>query len=74
MKSPNNGGDRATVVFLLLQNDASCNRNGFYLIELLVKRVLWEPPTIQAVAKTIDCSLQTDDKTLLPKTTSMQLI
>lgn len=37
------------------------------MIQLLTKRVLWIPQTIQAIAKAIGCSLQSDGKALLLK-------
>lgn len=72
MTSPNKGRDRAPTSRLLLLNEAYRTGNELHLIELLVKGVPWEPPKkTQAVAKTIDCSPQTDHRVLLLNTIPM---
>ena len=55
------------------QYEASSNRNGLYLIELLTKGVSWKSST-QAAAKTIACLPQTDNKLPLLSTMHMQPI
>lgn len=59
---------------LLSTNEASSNKTGLHLIELLAEGVPLGPQTTQAVAKSMDCSPQTDSKAPLPKTSPTQLI
>lgn len=69
MKSRNNGGNRTILAHLLSPNEETSSLTiGLYLIELLVKCVLWEFPKTLAFAKTIGCSLLIDGKIQLLKT------
>jgi hypothetical protein len=74
MKLLNTRKDRAPTCCLLSPNKASSTRIGLHLIEYLTKGVLWEPPTTQAVAKTIGCFSQTDTESPLMKTVPTQFI
>ena len=65
MKSPNNRGDRIPTGHLWPLNEASSTRIGLPVIELLAQGSNGNPQTTHAVAKTIDCSLQTDKSPLL---------
>lgn len=75
MKSPNNGETETKLAI-------SCKKKKrnfqdwlwLHLIELLAKGALSEFPLMQAVSETIYCSLKSDSKTALLKTSATQLI
>lgn len=59
---------------LLSPNEVSSTWIDLHLIELLAKRVLWEPQTTESVAKTIGYSSKPDGKAPLLNTTPIQHI
>lgn len=72
MKLQNIRGDRTATRYLPSPNKASNTRNEFHLIKFLDKAVLQKPQRIQAVAKTISCSPQTNRNAPLQNTTLIQ--
>ena len=73
MKSSNNVGDRSPIGYLLSSNKTSSPGIGLHLIELLANIVPWEFPNNPGCCQDyIDCSVQTDCKAPLLKTTPTQ--
>lgn len=70
MESPNNRGDKAPTRHLLPPNETLVSRMGYIYSNYWPKGPQAKPQTTQATAKAICFSLQTNDNTLLLKTTS----
>ena len=67
MKSLNYRGDKVTTGYHILQNEASSTANELHFIKFLAKGWHGNPQIIQAIAKAIGSSPQTDNKALLVK-------
>ena len=72
MKSPKVTGQSVTG-YLLSPNEASSTGNGLHLIESLAEGVPWGPSNNSGYCQDYRLPPQTDSKTLLLKTTPMQL-
>lgn len=73
MKSPNNVGDRVPIVHLFSSKKIFSTRTGFNPIKCWPKGSHENPQTTSVVAKTVSCSLQTDSKSTLLKTTLTEI-
>lgn len=65
--SPYNGGDNAPIRYFMLSSETSSNRNGLYLLRSLAKGAPQTLQTLQAIAKGIDYSPQSDGMVTLLK-------
>jgi hypothetical protein len=71
---PNNNGDGAQTGHFSSPKEACSDGNGLYLIQRLAKEPQGSLQITQAFAKSVDCSPQTERKTLLLQITHTHFI